>query len=155
MKALELAKRLENPDEYDDEAIDQATAELRRLAELNAELLLDMECFLLDHRNGLGPDPERLANTIAKAHEEATGRRAKDMRKDTSGPAFPSGNDVVLGDWRSSGHSGMSLRDYFAAKELIRMEYGQCMVNDVSSAYDRLAAHCYKMADAMLKARES
>ena len=39
MKALELAKRLENPEEYDDDAIDGAAAELRRLAEVNAELL--------------------------------------------------------------------------------------------------------------------
>ena len=33
-------------------------------------------------------------------------------------PAFPSGNDVTLGDWKSHGHSGMTLRDYFAAKAL-------------------------------------
>ena len=48
---------------------------------------------------------------------------------------------------------GMTLRDYFAAKELARMEHANCMVNDVQGAYDRVAKHCYRMADAMLMAR--
>lgn len=44
-------------------------------------------------------------------------------------------------------------RDEFAAAELARMDYAQCMVNDVPAAYDRLAEHCYRMADAMMRAR--
>ena len=64
------------------------------------------------------------------------------------GPAFPR-------DHAADGHNGMSLRDYFAAKELVRIEHAQCGVNDVAGAYDRIATHCYRMADAMLKAREA
>lgn len=76
------------------------------------------------------------------------------MSKDTGGPAFPSNRDMRHNpDWDWEG--GMTLRDYFAAKELSRIEYAQCMVNVVPSAYDRLAEHCYKMADAMLKARSA
>jgi hypothetical protein len=69
------------------------------------------------------------------------------MSTDNGGPAFPVPNT----EWQSP---GMMLRDYFAAKELARMDYHQCMVCDVPSAYERLAIHCYRMADAMLKARE-
>ena len=63
-------------------------------------------------------------------------------------PAFPSGNEVTLGDLRSSGHSGMTLRDYFAAKVL-----PQCF--EVSTTTDIAAKEAYRMADAMLKAREA
>ena len=70
------------------------------------------------------------------------------------GPAFPSGNEVTLGDWRSSGHSGMNLRDYFAAKAmealLSRLPRSitpqECIV---------VAEDAYFMADHMLKAREA
>jgi hypothetical protein len=64
-------------------------------------------------------------------------------------PAFPSGNDVTLGDWRSHGHSGMTLRDYFAAKSLAN-EYTQHDGNP-----DKVAEWAYAVADAMLKAREA
>lgn len=46
---------------------------------------------------------------------------------------------------------GMSLRDYFAAKELAKVSGP--MINDEPEMYDRLAGHCYRMADAMLRAR--
>ncbi len=62
-------------------------------------------------------------------------------------PAFPSSNEVTLNDWVSSGHSGMTLRDYFAAKVL-----PQCF--EVSTTTDIAAKEAYRMADAMLKARE-
>jgi hypothetical protein len=61
-------------------------------------------------------------------------------------PAFPR-------DHAADGHNGMTLRDYFAAKELVRMEHAQCAVNDVQGAYARVAGHCYRMADAMLAER--
>ena len=64
-------------------------------------------------------------------------------------PAFPSGNDVTLGDWKSHGHSGMTLRDYFAAKAL----QGLLTSDDIDASY-ATAVLCYRMADAMLKARE-
>lgn len=68
------------------------------------------------------------------------------MSNHNGGPAFP-----TLGQGIET--EGMTLRDYFAAKELTRMEHAQCMVNDVQGAYDRIAAHCYRMADAMLAER--
>jgi len=64
-------------------------------------------------------------------------------------PAFPSGNEVTLGDLRSSGHSGMTLRDYFAAKAMQAME-----TRSASGTYHGRAIQAYAQADAMLKARE-
>jgi hypothetical protein len=74
--------------------------------------------------------------------------------KDDGGPAFPiPPNETAQQDigWEHTS-SGMSLRDYFAAKA---MENGmQDVFYDVSS--NTLLNHarlCYQMADAMLKAR--
>ena len=65
--------------------------------------------------------------------------------KDNGGPAFPWGeHGTHLG--------GMTLRDYFAAKELSKTE--GAYVCDEPKTYERLADHCYRMADAMLKERE-
>jgi pimeloyl-ACP methyl ester carboxylesterase len=65
-----------------------------------------------------------------------------------SPPAFPSGNDVTLGDWRSHGHSGMTLRDYFAAKAM------QALI-DNDGLFSEIPTQAYEIADAMLKAREA
>tara|TARA_R110000823_G_scaffold270816_1_gene390351 strand:+ start:51 stop:257 length:207 start_codon:yes stop_codon:yes gene_type:complete len=62
-------------------------------------------------------------------------------------PAFPSGNDVTLGDWKSHGHSGMTLRDYFAAKAM------QSLVLQGDTVIEDCAILAYEMADAMLKER--
>ena len=35
------------------------------------------------------------------------------------GPAFHSANEVRMGDYATGGHSGLSLRDYFAAHEVM------------------------------------
>jgi len=62
-------------------------------------------------------------------------------------PAFPTNN------WQktvpmSSGYSeGMTLRDYFAAKAMLRTSVG--------SSYEQLAKTAYEIADAMMKAREA
>ena len=61
-------------------------------------------------------------------------------------PAFPSGNDVTLGDWRSHGHSGMTLRDYFAARAM-----AICPLRDLAEKSE----WCYELADYMLEAREA
>ena len=67
------------------------------------------------------------------------------MNQDTSGPAFPTG---------TGGNTpycmGMTLRDYFAAKAM------QAMCEEVSryNQYDGAARDAYRMADAMLEARE-
>ncbi len=42
---------------------------------------------------------------------------------------------------------GMTLRDYFAAKAMLRTSVG--------SSYEQLAKTAYEIADAMLKAREA
>lgn len=81
------------------------------------------------------------------------------------GPAFPklesSSIENYNSDWerrdRSVEHvssEGMSLRDYFAAKVMQGMLAGR----DVGSGaitYGWWAGHAYKMADAMLAAREA
>lgn len=73
--------------------------------------------------------------------------RASDKIND-GGPAFP-----VPGLQHDESFNGMSLLDYFAAKELERVGAGQCGVHDLPECYDRLATHCYKMACAMLRAK--
>lgn len=50
---------------------------------------------------------------------------------------------------------GMSLRDYFAAQALQAVPQPLSTLHDVQPAYDRVALHCYRMADAMLKARQA
>ena len=63
-----------------------------------------------------------------------------EFNKQTNPPAFPI-------HWEN--HSeGMTLRDYFAAKAL-----PQCF--EVSTTTDIAAKEAYRMADAMLKAREA
>jgi len=62
-------------------------------------------------------------------------------------PAFPS--DAVKDPFD---RSGMSLRDYFAAKAMQAWESR----SDLDEMPDDLKAkQCYKIADAMLKAREA
>ncbi len=78
-------------------------------------------------------------------------------------PAFPSSNEVTLNDWVSSGHSGMSLRDYFAARAMQGMfvtaidwiPTGKKADEESLKIYKDLAFDAYAMADAMLKAREA
>ena len=47
-------------------------------------------------------------------------------------------------------HEGMDLRDYFAAKA---MTGGMWVATTDGNTYDRDARECYKIADAMMKAR--
>lgn len=44
------------------------------------------------------------------------------------------------------------LRDDFAAAALAGVE--MTVLHDVRASYDRIASHCYRMADAMLRARK-
>jgi hypothetical protein len=67
------------------------------------------------------------------------------MGKDTGGPAFPTPAHNLTND-------GMTLRDYFAAKAMQCM--GQLMTKPYSNLYST-AETAYKMADAMLKARNT
>ena len=65
------------------------------------------------------------------------------MNKKTGGPAFPSA------DFEHHEHMGMTLRDYFAAKAMTAI-----IGEDRYGGMDATATYAYRMADAMLKARE-
>jgi len=58
-----------------------------------------------------------------------------------SEPAFPTPIISVMQ------HTGMTLRDYFAAQAMLRTSVG--------ASYEQLAKTAYEIADAMLKAREA
>ena len=64
----------------------------------------------------------------------------------TGGYAFPS---AAIGDNFRTNNSGMTLRDYFAAKAL-----QGCLPNRMGRDEFGVASWCYQMADAMLKVRE-
>ncbi|EAA6139644.1 hypothetical protein DUU50_12020 [Salmonella enterica subsp. enterica serovar Corvallis] len=76
------------------------------------------------------------------------------MKNQTGGPAFPElGNVGCNSDWQSE--SGMTLRDYFAAKAMQAMISNPSIIdNDSECAVNYAASASYKFADAMLKARE-
>jgi len=65
-----------------------------------------------------------------------------DFNKPTNPPAFPNPHYHTV--------SGMTLRDYFAAKAMQAME-----TRNASGTYHSRAIHAYEQADAMLKAREA
>lgn len=71
------------------------------------------------------------------------------MTISTGGPAFPV-QSVCIEDQATNSH-GMNLRDYFAAKAMAADMTDGIHENDFAWA----AARAYKMADAMLKAREA
>ena len=73
--------------------------------------------------------------------------------KDTSRPAFP---HIDSGCGRFD--SGMSIRDYFAAKAMQGFIMDEAILNtsDTSKAWLKsIADASYEMADAMIKAKES
>ena len=51
--------------------------------------------------------------------------------------------------------TGMTLRDYFAAKAMQAMAEGRGAANLEQGGYVAVSMMAYKMADAMLKAREA
>jgi hypothetical protein len=81
------------------------------------------------------------------------------------GPAFPSTGEEYDQDndrWRVVTSGGMSLRDYFAAKALVGVMLmvadgcHQPQIDDLPiDQKDFIALSAYRIADAMLKARES
>jgi len=74
--------------------------------------------------------------------------------KNTGGPAFPTPSGWNHeGKWvqDSCDFNGMTLRDYFAAKA---MPIAATFYDTSDEVCNEAAAWCYKMADAMLKARE-
>lgn len=72
----------------------------------------------------------------------------------TGGPAFPTENEHQSGrsTWH---HEGMSLRDYFAAKEMqAQLTAFWALETYHGWSHSAIAEEAYKMADAMLIARE-
>lgn len=78
------------------------------------------------------------------------------MSNKTGGPAFP--NKSAAGNGGSSfDSSGMTLRDYFAANAIIKIDPPIDFVGkrEASDSYKEWAKKAYRMADAMLRAREA
>lgn len=69
----------------------------------------------------------------------------------TGGPAFPLHNHGV--QTLGMHISGMTLRDYFAAKAMTQFIHEVFSGNLADHGYDSVAGHAYRMADAMIKAR--
>ncbi|EPJ8276021.1 TPA: hypothetical protein N2N62_000726 [Citrobacter freundii] len=66
------------------------------------------------------------------------------MSKRTGGPAFPvPDSEYQIQD------TGMTLRDYFAAKAMQAV-----LVNGYFDKFESVASDAYKLADAMLRSRE-
>ena len=59
----------------------------------------------------------------------------------------PMNNQLAFPNPNRTDQTGMTLRDYFAAKAMLRTSVG--------SSYEQLAKNAYEIADAMLKAREA
>lgn len=73
------------------------------------------------------------------------------MGKDNGGPAFPEIGNVGYGsEWQNE--SGMTLRDYFAAKALVAIYAG---IPDAVGSPREMAKNAYVLADAMLEARNA
>lgn len=76
------------------------------------------------------------------------------FNKPTNPPAFP----VQFQGTTEPSLSGMTLRDYFAAKSLawfLTKLDDEGLIDDTNLHRQFAADHAYKMADAMLKAREA
>jgi hypothetical protein len=70
--------------------------------------------------------------------------------------AFPHNTVVVDKDGGIiEHHKGMTLRDYFAAKAMHKVNMNNYSTMSSESYEEYIARHAYKMADAMLKAREA
>jgi hypothetical protein len=70
----------------------------------------------------------------------------------TGGPAFPQ-TEVDRDGVTITHHSGMTLRDYFAAKAMQGLLAG--ITPTTVWSHDEVAETAYNVADAMLKAREA
>jgi hypothetical protein len=69
-------------------------------------------------------------------------------------PAFPTSNWQKITPMASGYNEGMTLRDYFAARALQNFR-DQIGSQSDQEWFDKVAEGAYRMADAMLKAREA
>jgi len=74
------------------------------------------------------------------------GEGGKMSKKPDGGNAFP------FGDRRNGGDTGMTLRDYFAGKVLAGSI--SCRADNNGGFAAALAEECYRVADAMIAARD-
>lgn len=72
------------------------------------------------------------------------------VTKDNGGTAFP-----IVGTHQEVLEIGMTLRDYAAMKAMPQFIHEVFAGNLDDHGYDSVARHAYRMADAMLKAREA
>ena len=72
------------------------------------------------------------------------------MNRKNGGPAFPLQS---IGPDFSPGYSGMTLRDYFAAKYMNGYIASFSQHDEPSQFSSKISEEAYEMADAMLKAR--
>lgn len=83
------------------------------------------------------------------------------MSTNTGGPAFPFslhiGGNAGIVDAEECGAGGMTLRDYFAAKAMPSILNPNPVTGQYAlvTDFEDCAITAYKMADAMLKAREA
>jgi hypothetical protein len=76
-------------------------------------------------------------------------------------PAFPSPNNVVIGDMKTAGHSGMSLRDWFAGQALAGIAGNAALLAELDTVASMtnksemgvVTGLAFNMADAMLAER--
>lgn len=112
----------------------------------------------------MGNENTKLRETCRHPHESEDHLCRNAMPASDGGPAFPVSADDVAGMERLKGSAmGMSLRDLFAAKALAAL-----IAEPISEAYestvrafsrglkgpDAFAHVAYRMADAMLRARQ-
>lgn len=78
------------------------------------------------------------------------------MSDNTGGPAYPTNNWQKTVPLTSGYHEGMLLRDYFAAKAMqaLLSEDRYMGLIGVNNFEHRRAEDAYKVADAMLRARQ-
>lgn len=80
-------------------------------------------------------------------------------KENNGGPAFPNKTEATGWDGLRSTHfehkGGMTLRDYFAAKAMIAIGEPASYVGaeETKRSYKAFASKAYKLADAMLEAR--
>ncbi len=75
--------------------------------------------------------------------------------QDNGGPAFPAGAFEPEGRGSMCWQDGMTLRDYFAAKAMTAMlDLCKHDAHEGAEYTDYIAGVSYRMADAMLKARQ-
>jgi hypothetical protein len=78
------------------------------------------------------------------------------MSKSNGGPAFPAPEAAFAHFGDPAAYPGVTVRDYFAAKALPGVLYMVAHgVHDAASSAEGCALEAYKLADAMLKAREA